>query len=216
MKPIALGLALMAVIACTGSDADSCEELRSAIAYDEPGPWRATPHELTKHVDGQRAGMLLWAIGGETTVAVNTTLATDSVTAVDRVQHDGDGDHDDADRLACSDSIVMTATLEILTADGGLQETLRVELEATQGVGSGVVDGWVDLSDHDFAGPVSWQPDDSSEIFLRLRWTGDQAGTMYGWLVWGDSSEVEIEGSKIVGEGVSQVIAQFETSFATS
>jgi hypothetical protein len=210
MKPFVLGLALSAVAACTASAEDSCEELRSVIAYDDPGPWRATPEQLTEHVAGPRTGTLLWAIGSETTVTVNTTLDTDSATAVDRIRHEGDPDED---RLACSDSIVMTATLEIATADGGLQETLRVELEATQGTAGGLVDGWIDLSNHDFAGPLSWRPgDDTTEVFLRLRWTEDQRGTLNGWLVWGDSSEVEVKGSKLIGKGVSQVIAQFETT----
>jgi hypothetical protein len=214
MKHLCLGFALSAFTACAAADADTCEELRSTIAYDDPGPWQATPQELTLHVPGSRSGALVWLIGGETTVTVNTTLDTGSATAVDRVLHEGDGDYDE-DRLSCSDSIVMTATLEIVTADGGLQERLTVELEAIEGMGDGVVEGWVDLSHHDFAGPISWQPgDDTSEVFLRLRWLGDEQGTLRGWLVWGRSDAVEIEGSEIVGEGVSEVIAQFETTFA--
>jgi hypothetical protein len=212
MKPIFLGLALVAVTACAAPDGESCEELRSAIAYDAPGPWHATPQELTRHVEGSRVGGLLWVIGGETTVSVTTTLDTNSATAIDRVFHEGD----DGERLACSDSIEMTATLEIVTADGGLQELLTVELEATQGGEGGQagwIDGWVDLSHHDFSGPLSWQPGDSnSEVFLRLRWLGDEPQTLRGWLVWGDSSEVEIKGNKIVGKGVNEVLAQFETT----
>lgn len=219
MKPFVLGFALAAVhaviLACSASDVDSCEELRSAIAYDAPGPWRVTPQELTRHVAGPRTGTLIWLLGGETSVIVNTTLDTESATAVDRVRHETDHDDDDDEpRLACSDSIVMTATVEIITADGGLQEALRVELEAVQDVEGRFVDGWVDLSDHQFSGPLSWRPgDDGTEVFLRLRWIADQPGTLRGWLVWGDSSAVEIDGNEIVGEGVHEVIAQFETTY---
>jgi hypothetical protein len=214
MKQFFLVLALSAITACSAAEADTCEELRSAIAYDDPGPWHRTPRELTLHVPGTRSGTLLWVIGSETSVVVNTTLDTESATAVDRVLHEGAGEDDD-DRLACSDSVVMAATVEIVTADGGLQERLTVELEAIEGVGEGVVEGWIDLSDHDFAGPISWQPgDDRSEVFLRLRWLGDEQGTLRGWLVWGLSDAVEISGSEIVGEGVNEVIAQFETTFA--
>jgi hypothetical protein len=213
MRQLVFGFALSAIVACAAAEAETCEELRSSIAYDDPGPWQATPQQLTMHVPGTRSGALLWVIGGETTVVVNTTLDTDSAQAVDRIHHEGSGDSD-ADRLSCTDSVVMTATVELVTADGGLQETLTVELEAIQGAGAGVVEGFVDLSDHQFAGPISWRPgDDTSEIFLRLRWVGDPSGTVLGWLVWGNSDAVEIRGDELVGEGVNQVIAQFETSF---
>lgn len=214
MKTTPLSLALV-LLACAPTE-ETCDETRSDIGYDEPGPAGTTPREAMEHIEATRYGTLTWAEGGsigqlspsgtETTITVNTTLDKDSATAIDRV-HVGDG------RLACIDSLVMHATLTISTPDGGLQESFEVEFEAKEGVIGGVVEGDSDLSMHEFNGTLTWQPTEASgELFLRTHWVADQVGTLRGWLVWGDSSLVEVSGTEVEGAGVGLVLAEFEAT----
>ena len=209
MKSITLSLSMLACVPTP----ETCEEVRSGIGYDDPSPAGTTPREIMEYTESTRYGTLTWGQGGsigqlspsgtETPITVTTTLDTNSAIVIDRV-HVGVG------RLACVDLLVIQATLTISTADGALQESFGVEFEAKEGVIGGVVEGKSNLSMHQFAGALTWQPSDAAgELFLRTSWTADPVGTLRGWLVWGDPSQVEVTGIEVEGEGVGLVLAEF-------
>ncbi len=193
---------------------ESCAIAESVIGYDEASAGGSTPREAMAHVEGARVGTLTWADAGElgtlstsatqTSVTLTTTLDTSSARSLDRA-HVGDG------RLACVDSIVMHATLQIASDDGALQDSFELELEAYADTFGGAVESQLDVTTHAFGGTLDWQPaSGEGELFWLVSWVDDEAGSLRAYLVWGDAAQVELVGSSVEGEGVALVLAEIE------
>lgn len=199
--------------ACAVYD-DQCVENRAELDYDDPGPWGESAADRYAHAEGPRAGTLTWNGGadlgalepstGQAPVTIELVLDKDSAVGVD-LEHVGGG------RLACVDRIELVGTLSINSDDGALSESIELELRSEPGTVGNEITGHADLSDHSFAGSLTWSPISATqELFIRVSYIDDASGTARGWLIWGDRETTSVSAETVTVEGSGRVLAEFE------
>jgi hypothetical protein len=164
---------------------DECLQDPSPYAFDEPGPWGATPAQVFGDVEGPASGTLTW-IGpsleedldpalAKTEVSLELTFDTNSVAGI-------------RNGLTCDGELEMDATMTIATADGSLDESIPLVLMAQPG--SKHLTAIVDLTSYDFAGTLELTPGwTKHEMLLSLSWDGD--GRLMGAMQTGDALDTQ-------------------------
>ncbi|NJK33185.1 MAG: hypothetical protein HC927_12695 [Deltaproteobacteria bacterium] len=202
--------------ACVPPDAgeDRCLEDRSALAYDALGPWDTSPRDAFAHTLGERTGTLTWLGGGELGQLIPDTGESSFTFAIvhDEASAESiDRTHEGTGRLACIDSLSLRAQLTLATDDGVLQEQVEIVLTLDQGTLGNTVLGEVDLSNHAFAGSLTWTPasGEGGQLFLRMSFTADTDASARGWLIYADPAQTTIEGNVVELSGQGAVLAEW-------
>ena len=130
-------LALITLSACddgydggqSGSAEYGCLPTSTAdLALDETSALGFAPQALLELAEGTSTGTFSFEAGGSSNVSITFTGSGEARFEQRDWQDDGSGV---APALGCSDVVLVSGTLAVVTADGSVDETVEVELEAS-------------------------------------------------------------------------------------